>query len=133
MAEFGIPTARYQNFRDSKQAIKAIESNLFGEQPVVKASSLAAGKGVFVTSSKEEAIKAVNDIFHNESFQVFADEIVIEENLQGKELSSFALFDGNSYIVIGHACDYKRLQDNDEGPNTGGMGTWTRVISPQRV
>lgn len=125
MAEFSIPTAGYRNFKDSHLAIEAIENGDFGSNPVVKASSLAAGKGVFVTKSQDEAVKAVNDIFHNENFKVFSEEIVIEENLSGRELSSFALYDGDSYVLLGHACDYKRLQDNDEGPNTGGMGTWT--------
>lgn len=125
MAEFEIPTAKYQNFTNSQLAKAAIEAGNFGQNPVVKASALAAGKGVFVTKSIEEACQAVDDIFHNDSIKVFSDEVVIEENLKGRELSSFALFDGNSYQILGHACDYKRLQDRGEGPNTGGMGTWT--------
>lgn len=125
MAEFNIPTATYQNFSDSELAKQAILAGKFGSNPVVKASALAAGKGVFVTKTHDEACQAVEDIFHNDNFKVFSNEIVIEANLKGQELSSFALYDGDSYVLLGHACDYKRLQDNDEGPNTGGMGTWT--------
>jgi phosphoribosylamine--glycine ligase len=131
MAEFSIPTAKYKNFNKSEEAISAIHSGDFGSNPVVKASSLAGGKGVFVTKNLNEAEKAVNDIFHNDDFKVFSDEVVIEKNLQGRELSSFALFDGTDYVVLGHACDYKRLQDGDEGPNTGGMGTWTPEDFPR--
>lgn len=125
MVKHLVPTAKFEAFKDSTDAIEAINSNRFQSDPVVKASELAAGKGVFVCESKEDAIEAVKNILDHDDFSVSSKEIVIEERLHGRELSAFALFDGDSYQYLGHACDYKRLLDGDHGPNTGGMGTWT--------
>jgi len=122
MKKYNIPTANYktvENFEDAKYVIKhwPEESGI-----VVKASALAQGKGVVVAQDKDEAIKACFDFFENDECSITTDKIVLEERLIGEELSSFAICDGHDYFYLGHACDYKRVHDNDLGPNTGGMG-----------
>ncbi|PIP96256.1 MAG: phosphoribosylamine--glycine ligase [Bdellovibrio sp. CG12_big_fil_rev_8_21_14_0_65_39_13] len=125
MKKYNIPTANYktvENFEDAKYVIKhwPEESGI-----VVKASALAQGKGVVVAQDKDEAIKACFDFFENDECSITTDKIVLEERLIGEELSSFAICDGHDYFYLGHACDYKRVHDNDLGPNTGGMGGYT--------
>jgi len=91
---------------------------------VVKADGLASGKGVFIPDSKEECIKAAESIF-NGKFGNSGNVVVLEEKIQGPEVSVFALCDGEKYILLPTAQDHKRLNDKDKGPNTGGMGAYS--------
>ncbi len=118
MEKFNIPTALYKNFKNKDLALNYIEE-LDSEKIVVKLSGLAAGKGVVLCHSKDEAKRAVNELSPNN------EELVIEEFLEGREFSYFALCMGENYKILGTACDYKRLNDNDLGPNTGGMGCYS--------
>ena len=123
MNEFDIPTASSILVNDYFKGLEEIDSWPHRLPPVVKASGLAAGKGVFVANTRDEAKEALYDIMRSESFPVNDDEVLLEERLVGREVSSFALFDGADYKVLGHCSDYKRLLDQDLGPNTGGMGS----------
>ncbi len=118
MAKYEIPTASFCNFTNSELAKKYVnesEQNSF----VVKLSGLAAGKGVIICHQKDEALKAIEGLAPNN------EELVIEEFMEGKEVSFFALCLGENYKILGTACDYKRLKDNNVGPNTGGMGCYS--------
>ena len=123
MNEFNIPTARSILVSDYFKGLEDIDSWSHRLPPVVKASGLAAGKGVFVADTRDEAKEALYDIMRSDSFPVSDNEVLLEERLEGREVSSFALFDGSNYKVLGHCSDYKRLLDQDLGPNTGGMGS----------
>ncbi|MEX0799101.1 MAG: phosphoribosylglycinamide synthetase C domain-containing protein, partial [Bacteriovoracaceae bacterium] len=94
---------------------------------VVKADGLAAGKGVMVCHDRKSAMAALKKLMVDNSLNLDSANVIIEEKLIGKELSLFALFDENTYLPLGSACDYKRIRDNDQGPNTGGMGTYSPV------
>ena len=120
--EFGIPTAAYRQFREPAQA-KAHIRNV-GAPIVVKADGLAAGKGVVVAKTLEEAELAV-DTFLSEVLVSAGASIVIEELLEGEEVSFFALCDGVSAMPFASAQDHKRVGDGDIGPNTGGMGAYS--------
>jgi len=123
MQKYGIPCPNSVTFSEYSEAKKYIES-----QPapiVIKADGLAAGKGVTVASSKEEALKALSDIMKTKIFGSAGDSVVIEECLSGKEVSLLAFTDGKTVIPMVPACDYKRVFDNDRGPNTGGMGSYS--------
>lgn len=121
MAKNNIPTARYGNFTNAQKAKDFIASADFPAL-VVKASGLAAGKGVIVASSKTEAIEAVDSI--RTSMAKASDVIVVEELLEGHEVSVLAFSDGVRVHCMPPAQDHKRLEDNDKGPNTGGMGAY---------
>ena len=126
MMRHNIPTAAYKTF-DQQNLSEA--ADFFSQlQPpyVLKADGLAAGKGVIITSDLEEAQKILNEMILGGMFGDSSKSVVIEEFLPGIEISVFAIGDGNSYRVLASAKDYKRIFDNDEGPNTGGMG----AISP---
>jgi phosphoribosylamine--glycine ligase len=134
-AEFGIPTAAYRRFTDAESAKAYIRS--YGARVVVKADGLAAGKGVVVAESPEEAEAAVDMMIGGGLGQAGA-EVVIEAYLDGEEASFFALCDGATAVPIGSAQDHKRAFDGDRGPNTGGMGAYSPapVMTPameQRV
>ena len=122
-----IPTAKSQTFVDFDEAKNYLES--FNGPIVVKYDGLAAGKGVFVCTNTNEAIDACKRIFVKKEFNQENNKVVIEEFIEGKELSFFTITDGNEYLNIGSAQDYKRVGNNDTGPNTGGMGT----ISPAPI
>jgi phosphoribosylamine--glycine ligase len=124
MSKYNIPTARYQCFKNVDAAIEGLFTFDEGEV-VVKASSLAGGKGVVVANDYAEARRAIEDFLLNPKCSVKTDEIVLEQRLYGEEVSAFALFDENGYINLGYARDYKRVGDGDLGPNTGGMGTFS--------
>jgi phosphoribosylamine--glycine ligase len=126
MERHRIPTAKYVSF--SKGEIRAAQAHLetLSAPYVIKASGLAAGKGVIITESLAEAKKAVSDMLKGASFGSAGKEVVIEQFLSGVEVSMFILTDGNSWRMLPSAMDYKCIGDDDTGPNTGGMG----AISP---
>jgi len=118
----GIPTAAYGFFSNKAEALNFLEGKSF--PIVVKADGLAAGKGVIIAENKAEAAEAVEDMFSGEFGQAGAS-VVIEEFLEGRECSFFALCDGKTAVEFGFAQDHKRAFDGDKGPNTGGMGTYS--------
>lgn len=120
-ARHRIPTGRHTVVRDPESARLAVASGELGERPVVKASGLAAGKGVFLPESDDEAVRAAERLLGGSLGEAGA-EVVLEERLSGPEVSVFALTDGKTTAVCGTAQDYKRRFEGDEGPNTGGMG-----------
>lgn len=121
--KYNLPTAKYKEFVDINQAKEFIDS--LTPPIVIKADGLCAGKGVIITKSKDEAILEANNMLNGKSFGEAGKKIVIEEFLDGFELSVFAICDGDNYIVLSPCQDHKRLLDNDLGPNTGGMGAYT--------
>ncbi len=122
LSRHNIPTARYIETSDENKAIEFINS--LTPPIVVKADGLCAGKGVIIAKSKDEAVSAAKDMLSGKSFADAGKTIVVEEFLDGYELSVFAICDGENYKVLPAAQDHKRLLDNDEGPNTGGMGAY---------
>jgi len=122
--ECGIPTAKYRTFTDAAEAIKYVESLDENDRQVVKASGLAAGKGVLLPTSKQETIEAVKEIMSDKAFGDAGDVCVIESFLTGPEASCFALCDGKTAVLMPAAQDHKRALDNDQGLNTGGMGAY---------
>lgn len=122
--KYNIPTAAYERFTDADKAKSYITAQ--GAPIVVKADGLAAGKGVIVASTVEEAHAAIDDMLGGR-FGSAGASVVIEEFMQGVEASFFALTDGTNAIEFGCAQDHKRVGDGDTGPNTGGMGTYTPV------
>ncbi|XP_061683679.1 trifunctional purine biosynthetic protein adenosine-3 isoform X2 [Syngnathoides biaculeatus] len=123
MERHGIPTARYGSFTDPEEACGYIRSADFPAL-VVKASGLAAGKGVIVAQDCEEACRAVMDIMKDRAFGSAGDTVVVEELLEGEEVSCLCFSDGSWVSPMPPAQDHKRLQDGDRGPNTGGMGAY---------
>lgn len=126
MQRHGIPTASFKAF-DRSEANQAID--YINEHPlpvVVKADGLAAGKGVIIAHTHQEAIDAVQSMLQNDVFGKSGHQVVIEQFLKGTELSVFILTDGLGYVLLPEAKDYKRIGDGDTGPNTGGMG----AVSP---
>jgi len=121
-ARFNIPTAAYRRFNDQESARSYVRGK--GVPIVIKADGLAAGKGVVVAMTLEEAEQAIEVCF-NGHFGAAGTEIVVEEFLSGVESSFFCLCDGHTAIPFGTAQDHKRLCDNDQGPNTGGMGAFS--------
>lgn len=122
LARHNIPTARYIETMDLNKANDFIDS--LTEPIVVKADGLCAGKGVIIAKTKAEAKEAAADMLSGESFGDAGRAVVVEEFLDGYELSVFAICDGENYKVLPAAQDHKRLLDQDEGPNTGGMGAY---------
>ncbi|MFP5508197.1 MAG: phosphoribosylamine--glycine ligase [Alphaproteobacteria bacterium] len=116
------PTAGYGHFTDAEAARQYIRAQ--GAPIVVKADGLAAGKGVIVAMTVEEALAAVDDMFGG-AFGGAGAEVVIEEFMEGEEASFFVLCDGTDVLAIGTAQDHKRVGDGDTGPNTGGMGAYS--------
>ncbi len=128
MEKYNIPTAKCKVFTDAEATLEYICSQ--NSYPtVIKAEGLALGKGVIIAQNYEEAEKAVNDIMINKIFGESGNRVVIEEFLTGPEVSVLAFTDGETIIPMVSAQDHKRAYDNDMGPNTGGMGTF----SPSRV
>lgn len=124
MARYGVPTAAYLNFTEFEPLMAHLT-----ECPVpvvVKASGLAAGKGAVVCMTREEALEAGRSMLGpDRQFGEAGDEVVVEEFMTGEEASVFALCDGSSYVLLPSAQDHKRIFDNDQGPNTGGMGAYS--------
>ena len=121
MKKYGIPTAAYEVFDDVNKALKYVETCPI--PTVVKADGLALGKGVVIAMSREEAKEAVISAMSNHRFGASGDHIVIEEFLEGPEVSVLAFTDGKTLKPMVSSMDHKRALDNDEGLNTGGMGT----------
>ena len=123
MKRNGIPTARFEIFDDAQKAqdyVKSLDYNV-----VVKADGLAAGKGVIVCNSSDEAISAIQTILVKKTFGDAGNRIIIEERIDGVEASYIALSDGNVAIPMASSQDHKRIFDDDKGPNTGGMGAYS--------
>lgn len=128
MKKYGIPTASYEAFTDCGEAVAyALAKNPSPENPlVIKADGLALGKGVVIAQSPAEAGEALRDMMEGGRFSDAGKRVIIEEYLQGSELTALCFTDGETVYPMPPSRDHKRARDNDEGPNTGGMG----VISP---
>jgi phosphoribosylamine--glycine ligase len=122
LKKYNIPTAKYLETTSLKEAEDFIDS--MKEPIVVKADGLCAGKGVIIAQTKEEAKATAKDMLSGQSFGDAGKTVIIEEFLDGYELSIFAVCDGEDYVVLPAAQDHKRLLDVDKGPNTGGMGAY---------
>ncbi len=122
LAKYNIPTARYIETSSIEDAFKF--SDTLSTPIVVKADGLCGGKGVIIASSHDEAKVAISEMLSGKSFGDAGLKVIVEEFLDGYELSMFAVCDGNDYILLPAAQDHKRLLDGDAGPNTGGMGAY---------
>ncbi|KAF1346481.1 phosphoribosylglycinamide synthetase [Delphinella strobiligena] len=134
MKEYNIPTAAYENFSDYDAATKYLDT--IDHDVVIKADGLAAGKGVIIPQTKDEARQALKDIMLTREFGDAGNSVVIEEFLEGEECSILTFSDGEVIASLPPAQDHKRIGDGDTGPNTGGMGTYApcpdRVISKEQ-
>ena len=126
MLHAGIPTANAETHRLAVQAKAAVHER-FGAPVVIKASGLAAGKGVIVCQTKREAEAAIDRVLVDQAFGEAGAECLVEEFMEGEELSLFAIADGTDVLPMIGAQDHKRLLEGDEGPNTGGMGAYAPV------
>jgi phosphoribosylamine--glycine ligase len=124
MQRHGIPTARFVTCETPEAAREVVRSNTFGSPVVLKADGLAAGKGVVIPQTRDEALTAIDSMMVGERFGAAGRRVVIEECLSGPEVSFFVLCDGARGLPIGTAQDHKRIFDGDHGPNTGGMGAF---------
>lgn len=125
MKKHSIPSADYRTFTSFEQAERYLDE--VGGPVVIKASGLAAGKGVIVTDTVDEARRALRQTMQDKIFGGAGDTVVIEERISGPEVSVLAFSDGKTIVPMPPARDHKRVRDNDEGPNTGGMGCYTPV------
>lgn len=125
-----IPTAAYERVHSKDGAIAALDD--FGLPVVIKADGLAAGKGVIIAETRQQALDALDDMFSG-AFGAAGAEVVLEEFMTGEEASFFALTDGSAILPFGSAQDHKRVGDGDTGPNTGGMGAYSpaTVLTPE--
>ena len=131
MLEAGIPTARAE--MHTRAADARMAARRFGAPVVVKASGLAAGKGVIVCPTLADADRAIDDMLEANRFGSAGAEVLVEEFMEGEELSLFAITDGRSFVPLPPLQDHKRLRDGDQGPNTGGMGAYVPVLLPDPV
>jgi phosphoribosylamine--glycine ligase len=125
MEKYQIPTAAYQSFTDFEEAKAYVEEK--GAPIVIKADGLAAGKGVTVALTLEEAIDSLKEMLVNSKFGAASAKVVIEEFLEGEEFSLMAFVNGDVVVPMEIAQDHKRAYDGDQGPNTGGMGAYSPV------
>ncbi|MBI4979512.1 MAG: phosphoribosylamine--glycine ligase [Spirochaetes bacterium] len=127
LQKYNIPTAQYQEFTDYAGAHTFVMAN----QPpfVFKADGLAAGKGVIIAATRDEGVDALKQYFQEKRFGAAGDKIIIEEFMSGEEASLLAFTDGKDVRMLAPAQDHKRIFDNDQGPNTGGMGAYAPVPS----
>ena len=131
MKRYGIPTAEFSTFTNAKLAHEYI--NQKGSPIVIKADGLAAGKGVIVAMTNEEAHNAIDSMLSDNQFGDAGARIVIEEFLKGEEVSFIVICDGKTVLPLASSQDHKRLLDNDLGPNTGGMGAYSPapIVTPE--
>ena len=132
LKKYNIPTAKYIETSDKEKAFEFIDK--MDKLPiVVKADGLCAGKGVIIAESKEDAKKAVEEMLSGKAFGEAGKRVIVEEFLDGFELSMFAICDGKDFVLLPAAQDHKRLLDGDKGPNTGGMGAYapTPLATPE--
>lgn len=122
---YGIPAAGGLSAGSMSEALGALDA--FGPPYVVKADGLAAGKGVVITEERDEAVRALERALVEEEFGDAGSTVLVEEHLTGREVSAFALADGRSALPLAFAQDFKRVGDDDAGPNTGGMGAYSPV------
>ena len=131
MQRYGIPCARSRSF----SSFIEVKDYVKNQKPpiVVKADGLAAGKGSIIANSTPEALAALSEIMEKRIFGKAGDQVLVEECLTGKEVSLLALTDGSTVVPMVPACDYKRVFDGDEGPNTGGMGAYSPapIVTPE--
>jgi phosphoribosylamine--glycine ligase len=128
MARHGVPTAKSRTFQanESKEAIQYLDRC---KSPIVlKADGLAAGKGVIISTTIREAKVSIREMLEEKKFGEASSKVLVEEFLHGIELSVFVLTDGEHYVILPEAKDYKRIGDGDTGPNTGGMGAISPVV-----
>ena len=118
-----IPTAGYREFTDKQELLDAV--GIFGYPMVLKADGLAAGKGVVIAETEEDASKAIEEMMGEKVFGSAGDKVVVEEFLTGVEASMLCFVDEHTIVPMESAQDYKRIFDGDKGPNTGGMGTYS--------
>jgi phosphoribosylamine--glycine ligase len=123
MRDTGIQSASFSIFSDAEAAINYVKSS--SKNVVVKVDGLAAGKGVFVCDSEKSAIEAIQKIFNDNEFRNSRNKILIEERIYGDEASFIALCDGKSIVPLATSQDHKSIFDQDKGPNTGGMGSYS--------
>jgi len=123
MQKYNIPCARSTSFSEYTRAKEYVQQQT--PPIVVKADGLAAGKGVTVADSIPQALDTLSNIMEAKAFGAAGDRVLVEEYLSGKEMSSFAFTDGKSVVPMASACDYKPVFDGDQGPNTGGMGSYS--------
>ncbi len=123
MAAAGVPTGRAESFTDAAKAKSALPA--YGLPVVIKADGLAAGKGVVVAETVEQAESAIDDMLVGNRFGAAGAEVLIEEFLHGEECSILALVDGENAVLLPGSQDHKRVFDGDKGPNTGGMGAYS--------
>ncbi len=122
MKKYGIPTAKYEVFTDADKAKEYIKAE--GAPIVIKADGLAAGKGVIVAETLQQALDAIDEIMCDKAFGSAGNSVVVEEFMAGEEASVLAFTDGTTIVPMIPSQDHKRAHDGDKGPNTGGMGTY---------
>jgi phosphoribosylamine--glycine ligase len=125
MKKYNIPTANYEVFQNSEKAFNYIKQQTF--PLVIKADGLAAGKGVFIVKNLVQARNALNALMEEKNFGEAGRQVVIEEFLEGEEISILAFCDGKTIMPMVSSQDHKKIFDNDQGPNTGGMGAYSPV------
>ena len=125
LKKYNIPTANYEIFQNSEKALAYIQQQTF--PLVIKADGLAAGKGVFIVKNLVEARDALNALMEEKKFGEAGRQVIIEEFLEGEEVSILAFCDGKTVIPMVSSQDHKKIFDNDQGPNTGGMGAYSPV------
>ena len=126
MQKYNIPCAKSVSFSDYAQAKEYVQKRKL--PIVIKADGLAAGKGGVVAGTMDEAMAALNDFMQEKKLGAAANQVLVEEFLSGKEMSFFAFSDGITVLPMVSACDYKRVNDGDKGPNTGGMGSYSPPV-----
>ena len=123
MQKYNLPCARSVSFSDYSQAKEYLQRQT--PPIVIKADGLAAGKGVTVAESIPQALDALANLMESKALGAAGEKVIIEECLSGREMSAFAFTDGHTVVPMVPACDYKRIYDGDQGPNTGGMGSYS--------
>jgi phosphoribosylamine--glycine ligase len=130
MKKVNIPTAEFEVFTTIESAWKFIQDKTY--PLVIKVTGLAQGKGSFVVNSKEEGYKVLEEILIQKKFGKSGERVIVEEYLEGKEVSVIVFTDGKDFLPLLPAQDYKRLLDEDKGPNTGGMGSYSPAILTEK-